>query len=166
MPTTLQPVLAEHPFLKGMSHDALTLLTGCARNRRVAKGEYLVRHGHEADRFFLIRRGHVELLAASAATSLVVNTAGPGDLVGWSWIVQPYRYRFDARATDDTLVFDLDGECLRKKCEEDPVLGCELLKRISVDLGRRLDDLQLRLLDVYGAPRAPGAPAPGGPNAG
>lgn len=150
MPTTLQPVLAEHPFLKGMSHDALALMTGCVKNRRFAADEYLAKHGTQADRFFLIRKGRVVLSAAAAAKSLIVHAAGPGELVGWSWIVTPYRYRFDARATEDTLVFEIDGKCLRQKCDDNPALGYDLLKRISVDLGRRLDDLQLRVLDVYG----------------
>ena len=153
MPTTLEPVLAEHPFLRGMPPSALTLLTGCAKNRRFAPGEYLARHGTDADSFFLIRSGRVALSAASASTPLVVHTAGPGDLIGWSWIVAPYRYRFDAMATESTLTFELDGKCLRSKCEDNPALGYDLLKRISIELGSRLDDLQLRLLDVYGAPR-------------
>ena len=31
-PTTLQPILAEHPFLKGMKDEHLALITGCASN--------------------------------------------------------------------------------------------------------------------------------------
>ncbi|MDD9943833.1 MAG: cyclic nucleotide-binding domain-containing protein [Myxococcales bacterium] len=152
MPSTLQPALAEHPFLRGMTPEALALLTGCAKNHRFAAGEYLATHGTQADRCFLIRKGRVALYAASAAKSVIVNTAGPGELVGWSWIITPYRYRFDARATEDTLAFDLDGACLRQKCDDNPALGYEFLKRVSIELGRRLDDVQLRLLDVYGEP--------------
>lgn len=151
MPTTLQPSLEKHPFLADMSQEAIALLTGCVKNRRFEPGEYLTRAETDATSFFLVRSGHVALLARSPSTSLVVHTAGPGELVGWSWIVAPYRHRFDARATEPTLVFELDGLCIRGKCDASPALGYELLRRTSVDLGKRVDDLQLRLLDVYGA---------------
>jgi len=149
MPSTLQPVLERQPFFQGMTPDAMALLTGCVKNVRFDTGEYLVREGTDANSFFLIRTGRVALSASNPPRSLVVHTAGPGDMVGWSWIVAPYRYRFDARATEPTVAFELDGACLRNKCDANPALGYQLLKRVSGVLGQRVDDLQMRLLDVY-----------------
>lgn len=151
MLTDLQPALEKHPFLENMPPDAMALLTGCARNVHFNEGEELVHSGDEADSFFLVRKGRVTLSTTSSSSELVVASLGPGELVGWSWIIAPYRHRFDARAAEPTVCFELDGKCLRGKCESDPLLGYELLKRVSSTLGHRLDDLQVRLLDVYNA---------------
>jgi CRP-like cAMP-binding protein len=81
-----------------------------------------------------------------------VQTLTAGDVIGWSWLVAPHYWRFDARALILTRAFALDGECLRKKCEADPRLGYELLKRFSHMIAERLEATRLQLLDVYGSP--------------
>jgi hypothetical protein len=73
-----------------------------------------------------------------------------GELLGWSWLVPPYRVAFDARAMAATHAIALDGACLRGKCEADPALGYALLKILSTVFVERLQDTRLRLLDVYG----------------
>jgi hypothetical protein len=40
--------------------------------------------------------------------------------------------------------------CLRGKCDEDSVLGYELLKRFVPVIVERLQATRVRLLDVYG----------------
>ena len=66
-------------------------------------------------------------------------------------MIPPYKWRFDARATEMTLAFALDGKCLRGKCDDDPRLGYELLKRIAAIIADRLHSTRLQMLDVYGA---------------
>jgi CRP-like cAMP-binding protein len=150
MTSTLQSVLEKHPFLEGIRPDLLALLTGCAKNRRFEAGEYLTREDEEADRLFLLRSGRVALrVRGSRAGALTILTIGPGEMVGWSWLVAPHRYRFDAQALETTPAFEIDGRCLRTKCDENPELGYEILRRVSVALARRLDGLHLQLLDVY-----------------
>ena len=74
---------------------------------------------------------------------------GPGQILGWSWIISPYKWHFEARALEDVRAIALDGECLRNKCEEDPKLGYEMLKRFSHILEQRLQSTRMQLLDVY-----------------
>jgi hypothetical protein len=49
-----------------------------------------------------------------------------------------------------TRAIALDGECLRNKCEANPRLGYELLKRVAQVFAERLLSTRLQLLDVYG----------------
>ena len=44
----------------------------------------------------------------------------------------------------------LDGTCLRGKCEADPELGYQLLKRVTDVMYQRLQSARVRLLDLYG----------------
>ncbi|MEK7742769.1 MAG: Crp/Fnr family transcriptional regulator, partial [Elusimicrobiota bacterium] len=61
MKKTLDSILAEHPFPKGLSRAHLKFLAGCARNVRFEEGSFLLREGQGADHFFLIRRGRVSI---------------------------------------------------------------------------------------------------------
>src|SRR5262245_47757712 len=142
---TLEPLLAEHPFLQGIKKDYLQLVTGCAKNVRFEAGQMIFREGEAADQFYLVRQGKVALEVyipeRGAAPILTLST---GDVLGWSWLIPPYKWRFDARAIETTHAFALDGKCLRGKCEEDPSLGYEILKRIAATIAERLHATRLQ----------------------
>ena len=61
--------------------------------------------------------------------SIIIQTLGEENVLGWSQLFPPYRWKFSARATEFTRAIALDGKCLRGKPEEDHNLGYELLKR-------------------------------------
>jgi CRP/FNR family cyclic AMP-dependent transcriptional regulator len=152
---TLERILAEHPFFKGLEEPYLQLLIGCASNVRFNAGEVIFREGEEANRFYLIRQGKVAVETfAPGRGPIIIQTLGEGELVGWSWLIAPYRWRFDGRAVELTRAIALDGECLRGKCEEDHNLGYELMKRVAGVMERRLEATRLQLLDVYGGVRS------------
>ena len=81
--------------------------------------------------------------------AVILQTLHDGELLGWSWLVPPYRTAFDARSIATTHVIAFDGACLRGKCEADPALGYDLLKLLSGVFVERLQDTRLRLLDLY-----------------
>ncbi|GIU90306.1 MAG: hypothetical protein KatS3mg010_1405 [Acidimicrobiia bacterium] len=150
--TEIHELLAEHPFFAGLEPGDRELIAGCGTQRHVPGRLPVAHEGDDADRFFVLRDGRVAIeVHAPGRGSLVVATASSGDVVGWSWIVPPHRWRFDVRAVTDVHAVALDGACLRGKCEADPALGYRLMKRFSGVLVERLEATRLRLLDVYGA---------------
>jgi CRP-like cAMP-binding protein len=147
---TLQPTLAEHPFFQGMDEGLLQVLAGCACNVRFEGGDIVFREGEEADKCYLIRSGKVALqLFADRHGPLTILTLDEGDILGWSWLSSPYRWKFTARALEVTRAFYLDGRCLREKSERDNHLGYELLKRFVHVIEDRLQATRVQLLDVY-----------------
>ena len=148
---TIEQYLPDHPFFAGLDAGALALVAGCATNVSFAAGEFLFREGKPADQFFVVRRGRVAIeVHGPAAGTKVVDTVEAGDVVGWSWLVPPYRWLFDARAVEATGAVAFDGRCLRGKCEEDPRLGYELMKLVTQVMFSRLVATRVRLLDLYG----------------
>jgi CRP/FNR family cyclic AMP-dependent transcriptional regulator len=148
---TLESFLAEHPFFSGLEARYIQLIVGCASNVRFHAGEYIYREGEAAHQFYLIRHGKVALeIFAPGRGPLTIQTLGPGEVLGWSWLVPPYQKQFDARAVELTRALAFDGACIRAKCEEDPKLGYELLKRFAQIMGERLQATRLQLLDLYG----------------
>jgi CRP-like cAMP-binding protein len=148
---TIDALLPEVPAFAGMDSDHLQLVAGCAANRVFDDGDYLAREGDPADTFFVIRTGNVALETYTPQRgALLIETLHEHDLVGWSWLVPPYRTQFDVRANGTTHTIAFDGACLRGKCDEDPALGYDLLRRFASVILERLQATRLRLIDVYG----------------
>jgi CRP/FNR family cyclic AMP-dependent transcriptional regulator len=148
---TIDALLPEIPAFESMAAEHVELIAGCAMNRVFADGEYLGREGDPANSFYVIREGGVALETyVPQRGALVVETLHVHDLVGWSWLVPPYRIQFDIRAVGTTHTIAFDGACLRGKCEADPELGFDLLRRFSIVIVERLQATRLRLIDVYG----------------
>lgn len=151
---TLERVLEQHAFFKDLEPELVKLLVGCASNVRFDAGAYLFREGEEANHFYLLREGRVALeVFALQLPPIVIATFEGGEVLGWSWLVAPYRWHCDARAVQLTRAIALDGKCLRAKCEENPALGYKLFKRVTHIMERQLKATQVQLLDVYGAHR-------------
>jgi CRP/FNR family transcriptional regulator, cyclic AMP receptor protein len=148
---TLEPLLRGHKFFAGLAPEHLAQLVGCAANITFPGGAFMFREGDPADTFYLIRSGSVALeIAAPAGGALTVQTLGEGDVAGFSWLLEPHRWEFDGRVSDRVLAIQLDGECLRRKCDQDPGLGYDLMRRFSRLAIARLQATRLQLLDVYG----------------
>lgn len=149
--STLEPVLAKHPFFQNLEARHLRFLAGCASNVRFEAGRMIGREGEAADHFYLLRQGQVAVETyAPPRGAITIQTLGEGEILGWSWLIPPHRWRFGARALQPVSALALDGKCLRGKMEEDHDLGYALLKRFSGVMVNRLEATRLQLLDVYG----------------
>lgn len=149
---TLEGILAGHAFAKDLDERYVRILVGCAANVRFEAGEFIFREGDDAKHFYLIRQGRIALeVFAAPAGEITIMTLREGEVLGWSWLFPPYRWKFDARAREMTRVIALDAQCLRAKCEADHDLGYELLKRFALMVEQRLDATRLQLLNVYNA---------------
>ena len=147
---TLEPILAQHPFLQGLDPAMLSLIVGCASNVRYDANQILFEEGDEATQFFIIRSGHVAIeMHVPGRGAVTIQTIGEGEILGWSWLLPPYLWHFTARAAELTRAIALDGTCLRTKCEQDAPLGYELLKRFAHILEGRVESMRLQLLDIY-----------------
>ncbi len=147
---TLEPILAVHPFFKGLEPQYLKLITGCASNVRFDAGTYIFHEGEPASQFFLIREGKVALEIHGAQRGpITIETIETGEVLGWSWLFPPYRWHFSGRAIEPTRAIALDGVCLRTKAEEDPRLGYELMKRVAQIMMERLQATRMQVIDVY-----------------
>jgi len=151
---TLEHIIAEHPFFVGLESYYTGLLTGCAANVRFVPGTYIFKEGEEANEFYLIRSGKVALeIFAPQHKPIVVETLAEGDILGWTWLLPPYLWKFHAHAVQEIRAIALDGKCLRTKCEQNHDLGYEVLKRFAQIMERRLEATRLQLLDVYSVNR-------------
>ncbi len=149
----MESIVREHRFFADLDEATITLLAGCARNVVFRPGEYLFHTGDDANEFYLIRHGRVALdVVAPGRSAVTFQTAGPGELVGVSWLLPPWRWMHDARAVDQVRAIGMDAKCLRGKCNADHDLGYEMMLRFVPLLVSRLQATRMQLLDIYGKP--------------
>lgn len=147
---TLQGILSAHPFFAKLRVHHLKLVAGCAANVRFEAGTFIFHEGERAGKFYLIREGKVALQIHSERRGpLTIQTLGEGDVLGWSWLFPPYRWKFSAKTIDPTRAFAVDGQCIRAKAEQEHDLGYELLKRFAHVVETRLEATRLQLVNVY-----------------
>jgi CRP/FNR family transcriptional regulator, cyclic AMP receptor protein len=148
---SMSELIAESPLFAGLDPSAIELAAGCAKNVIFEPGSRMLIEGEAASTFYLIRRGRVSLqVRRPSGKPIVIETLGRGEILGLSWLVPPFRWNFDAVATEAVGAIAIDGLCMRGKADADPAFGYSILQRIAQVLLERLQAARTRLLDVYG----------------
>jgi CRP-like cAMP-binding protein len=139
-------LIAEHALFKGLSPQYLALLAETAMLKEFSAGELIFREGDPANRFYLILHGEVALEdPVKDWTSVLLQTIGDNDVLGWSWLFPPFYWHFDARATKRTKALFFYGTWLRESCERDHDFGYEMMKRMAAVIITRLQAARKRL---------------------
>lgn len=114
--------------------------------------EVIHREGEEADRLWVVLRGHVALELAGRNEVLRVETVGPGGELGWTAMLQGAVRYFQARALDGVEALVFDASELRQMCDEDPRFGYALMSRLFVVVAERLQATRLQIVDMHWTP--------------
>jgi CRP-like cAMP-binding protein len=135
-----------HAFLANLSRQHLFVLASGVKPFTVEKDNLLVKEGTNANAFFLIQSGRVAIeIHRPPGRAIAIQTIGPGEIVGWSWIVPGRRWQFDGRALDTVQGLVFDANWLREKCEQDHELGYHLLRQLVTVIASRLSATRLQL---------------------
>ncbi len=139
--------LAEHTFLAGLGQSDLVHIAMNAYQASYSSGEILLKEGEQADTFYLIQQGKVALGTFVPGRGYVtLQTLGEGDLLGWSWLIAPYRWRFEALTITPVEMIVVDGAKLRKTCEKDCDFGFAMMGRVALVIGERLKASRLNMM--------------------
>lgn len=142
--------LNKHPVFEGLAPKQQRLIASHATEIQVPAGHRLFKRDEDATEFFLLRAGSVTVEVPSIeGDSLKIQTVKDGSLLGWSWLIPPYRWSFDARADTPSTVIVFDGEKLRAACESDVQLGYQLLKRFAMLMAERLNAARVTAMRHY-----------------
>ena len=138
------------PLFAGLNEGQLAAVVDGAEEEYFAKGRYVFRQGGEAERFYLLRQGRVAIeVSAPGKRTVTLQTLVPGEVLGWSWLLPPYTWHFDARACDDTQTVALDARKLRALMDRDLAAGHLLYRRFLAIMMERLQAARMQLLDLY-----------------
>jgi CRP-like cAMP-binding protein len=146
----LEELLAATPFFAGLERTYLEYLAEHARPRSLAADAVVFAYGDEARHFYLVTEGRVTVeVAAIEGPALELQSLGPGAVLGWSWLIPPYRWSFQARAAAPSAVLEFDGARILARCERDAAFGYELVKRFSALMSERLHFSRRKMMEEW-----------------
>lgn len=145
--------VGRHGFLGALPPAHRDRLLGFSYEVAFPDGTRIFEEDGVADRFWIIRSGSVALdVHVPSRREAVVETLGEGDLLGWSWLFEPYRWHLGAQTRGTVLASEFDAERIRTACGEDPAFGLVVTSCVAQVIARRLKATRTRLLDLYGPP--------------
>ena len=137
-------------FLANFSPRAQEKLLSVAESFQYKAGQDIF---HEADPslyLYIVKTGHVAVeLHIPSKGRRTVLTASPGDVFGWSALVEPRIETASARAVEDTEVLATKGGVLMDMCREDAFLGFELYRALAEVIMARLIATRLQLVNGF-----------------
>jgi CRP-like cAMP-binding protein len=149
----IRETIAENSFFAGMDGQYLDFLAGTARYMKAEKGEILFRQGQPAKTFYLALNGQVAVeVAAIQGPGLQLQALGAGQMLGWSWLIEPYRWDFQARVTEEADMIEFDGRAVLAQCEKDKAFGYQLYKRFTYLMSERLGSARRKMMDQWEVP--------------
>ncbi|MCB5165761.1 cyclic nucleotide-binding domain-containing protein [Streptomyces bambusae] len=133
-----------------LSADHRGRLMALAHEVRFEEGERLFTEGARAEAFWIVRSGTVTLeIPVADRRPAVIESLGPGELVGWSWLFPPYVWQLSAEAMTPVRAYEFDATGVRMLMDADPAFGSALGHWVGRVLAQRLHETRTRLIDLY-----------------
>jgi CRP/FNR family cyclic AMP-dependent transcriptional regulator len=136
----------EHELLKGLSSTEVDQVLALGTRITVPSGGTLFRLGDPADHLYLVERGRIRLTSPMMIRhheeEVFIEEKSPGEIVGWSALVPPYRLTLSATAPLETELIALPREALSALCEGSPVVGARIGLNLAIVIAHRLQLVQ------------------------
>lgn len=146
----VQEFLAGHALFTGLEATHLEFLAAHAAEKSFDQGQVLARQGEHADCFLVLLEGELAVeIPAITGPKLEVTRLGEGQVFGWSWLIEPYKWHFNARAAKPIRALKFDGRAILAHCEADTDFGFALFRRFSMLMGQRLESAQRKMMDQW-----------------
>lgn len=146
----LRYILEELQFSAAFPSEVLDQLAEEASVSRMSAGEVVFREGNSNDNLYLIWNGRIALeMNVPGRGPVRILTVGPGEMVGWSSLLDGGKMTASALAVEDTEVVAAPAEQLRELCESNREFGYHLMHRMADALSKRLVATRLQLLDLF-----------------
>jgi CRP/FNR family transcriptional regulator, cyclic AMP receptor protein len=148
--SNIRKTIAENRFFSTLADDSIDFLAANAKQKRLAEGQVLFHSGDPAKNFFLLIKGHLSLeIPAIEGPALDLQDIGPGQIAGWSWLIPPNRWHFQARAHSAIEYLEFDGTAVLAHCEENPRFGYEVVMRFSALMSERLEFARQKMMAAF-----------------
>ena len=136
--------LQSNELFEALTEDELSTLSPLCSEFVAAEDATIFAEGRNSSRVYVITEGQIALQRAirvphaTRSRRTTVALCRTGDVVGWSALVEPYRYTLSAVAWDSSRLISIDAKMLRKALDMYPEMGFKVMKSLSGVMGRRL----------------------------
>jgi len=137
-------------FLEGFPPEYLKPLVGVAKVVEVPAGDIVFHEGQKSPNIYLVIEGKVALeIDVVARGTTVIQTVGPGKLLGWTPLLAQGLMTATARAVEPCRLVAINAMQVLQACAQNPEFGMEFMRRTALALARRLNATRMHLLEAY-----------------
>ena len=128
-----EDTLARVPLFSDLNKKELQTLAKSCHERKYSAGSTLVRQGDTGVGLYVITSGHVRITQTNNPdrAELVLNTLGPGDVMGEMALLDDLPRSATATAIDDVTALLLPVWEFRTTVQSHPEIGLKLLSVLS-----------------------------------
>ena len=143
----IEALLSNHPDFHAFDGEERRKLAQHAHEETFPAGSTIFQEEDEADAVILVLEGEVAVQnAIPGRAPVLIETLGEGDILGWAWLMPPFRRMSDAIAITDVRAVALDAAGVRSLCNAHPELGYRLYQNWLPHLADRFRAQRLQLL--------------------
>jgi CRP-like cAMP-binding protein len=128
--------IMEADLFRGVSQRFITRIAHGAEEQTYQKNSLIFRRGEEASHFYVLVEGHVGIEIGEKEEVLEVER--PGEVFGWSALVEPYMYTASARSIKQTRAIRISRDLVEAAIKEHPEEGLAVLKNLTGIIAGRL----------------------------
>lgn len=141
-------------ILEGLTAGEASHFLELCQEKKYADGAPLFTERDKATTLYLILKGCVELRfempGRRQAHGTVITKLRPGEAVGWSTVVPPFRYSLSGYCRGETAVLEMDEPVLTSLFENDYRVGFIIMRNVASLVGERLYRIEDALAKCMG----------------
>jgi CRP/FNR family cyclic AMP-dependent transcriptional regulator len=142
--------LRNHRFTQGLPEEQLQTLATLATEVTFEENELILVDGQRSTSFYLLTSGSVAVELRTGSFAVCVQALGPGQVFGWSALLNHQDTLFQVRAREKTTAMRLSGADLQAQCKTDTSLGTEILQRTLQVVAGRVKATEIRFAEMCG----------------
>jgi CRP/FNR family cyclic AMP-dependent transcriptional regulator len=146
----LEPILRDHAFVQGLTVEQVRALASVASEVDFDENQIIFAVREHSTAFYFLISGSVAIELRAARYAVCVQALGPGQIFGWSALLNRQDTLFQVRAREQTKALRIEGETLKTLCREDPRLGRDLLQRTLQVVACRVRATEERFAEMCG----------------
>jgi CRP/FNR family cyclic AMP-dependent transcriptional regulator len=147
---SVESVLRDHAFIQGLTAEQVTRLASVATKAVFQENEIIFADREHSSAFYFLVTGSVAIELRAARYAVCVQALGPGQVFGWSALLDRQDTLFQVRAREETQALRIEGEKLKALCREDPKLCADLLQRTLNVVASRVRATEERFAEMCG----------------
>lgn len=131
-------------LFEGLDETRLSILLSQSVVKSYPAGETIFLQGEEAASLYILLKGAVDLTVKTQEKTnfMTSRIEKEGAIFGTASLMEPFHYNVSAVCLKPSEVLVLDANLIRRKMEDDPKTGLEIMKKLASIYFNRLNELR------------------------
>lgn len=147
-------ILKEIELFEGVDFEVMNEIADICSEESYSINTVLFEEGEQAKCLYILFEGTVYLVIKNGG-SITYNLSEPGDVFGWSSMLENEKYTASGICATDLKVVKIEKDKLNRIFQNHPEVGFKVLRRLAGVISRRLSNAYRDLLSARSTDTTP-----------